>query len=43
MQLHRNVKVGNRCIEVSRLTEAEFKDNYAPDVAMAKIIMAALH
>jgi hypothetical protein len=38
-----DVKVGNRCIEVSGLTEAEFKDNYAPDVAMAKIIIAALH
>jgi hypothetical protein len=38
-----DVKVGSRCIEVSGLTEAEFKDNYAPDVAMAKIIIAALH
>jgi hypothetical protein len=38
-----DVKVGNRCVEVSGLTSAEFKDNYAPDVAMAKIIIAALH
>jgi hypothetical protein len=38
-----DVKVGNRCIEVSGLTSAEFKDNYAPDVAMAKIIIAGLH
>ncbi len=38
-----DVKLGNRCIEVSGLTSAEFKDNYAPDVAMAKIIIAGLH
>lgn len=38
-----DVKVGNRCVEVSGLTSAEFKDNYAPDVAMAKIMIAALH
>jgi hypothetical protein len=38
-----DVKVGNRCVEVSGLTSAEFKDNYAPDVAMAKIIIAGLH
>jgi hypothetical protein len=38
-----DVKVGNRCIEVSGLTEAELQDNYAPDVAMAKIMIAALH
>jgi hypothetical protein len=37
-----DVLVGNRCIEVSGLTEAEFKDNYAPDVAMAKIIISKL-
>lgn len=36
------VKVGNRCVEVSGLTEAELKDNYAPDVAMAKIMIAKL-
>jgi hypothetical protein len=36
------VKVGNRCVELSGLTEAEFKDNYAPDVAMAKIMIAKL-
>src|SRR5665213_113214 len=38
-----DVRVGNRCVEVSGLTEAEFKDNYAPDAAMAKIMIAALH
>lgn len=38
-----DVKVGNRCVDISGLTSAEFKDNYAPDVAMAKIIIAALH
>lgn len=37
------VKVGNRCIDLSGLTSAEFKDNYAPDVAMAKIMIGALH
>ena len=37
-----DVKVGDRCVEVSGLTSAEFKDNYAPDVAMAKIIIANL-
>jgi hypothetical protein len=37
------VKLGARCIEISGLTEAEFKDNYGPDAAMAKIIIAALH
>jgi hypothetical protein len=36
------VKLGNRCLEISGLTEAEFKDNYAPDVAMAKIMIANL-
>ncbi len=38
-----DVKLGNRCIEVKGLTHAEFHDNYAPDVAMAKIIIAGLH
>jgi len=36
------VKVGNRCIEVSGLTDAELQNNYAPDVAMAKIIISKL-
>ncbi|MGH8889696.1 MAG: hypothetical protein ACRDV3_08025 [Acidothermaceae bacterium] len=36
------VKVGDRCIGVSGLTDAEFRDNYAPDVAMAKIIISHL-
>ena len=37
-----DVKVGNRCIDISGLTSAEFSDNYAPDVAMAKIIISNL-
>jgi hypothetical protein len=37
-----DVKLGNRCIEVSGLTAAEFKDDYAPDAAMAKIIISKL-
>ena len=37
-----DVKLGNRCIQVSGLTHAEFRDNYAPDVAMAKIIISKL-
>jgi hypothetical protein len=37
-----DVKLGNRCIQVSGLTRAEFRDNYAPDVAMAKIIISKL-
>jgi hypothetical protein len=37
------VKDGDRCVDVSGLTDAELQDNYAPDVAMAKIIIAALH
>ena len=38
-----DVKVGNRCVDVSGLTEAELQDNYAPDSAMAKIIIGNLH
>ncbi len=37
------VKDGDRCIDVSGLTHAEFQNDYSHDVAMAKIIMAALH
>jgi hypothetical protein len=36
------VKLGNRCIEISGLTEAELKDDYAPDAAMAKIMIGKL-
>ena len=36
------VKLGNRCIQISGLTEAEFKDDYAPDAAMAKIMISKL-
>ncbi|HEY0871727.1 MAG TPA: hypothetical protein VGD55_15110 [Acidothermaceae bacterium] len=37
-----DVKLGNRCVQISGLTDAEFRDNYAPDVAMAKIIISKL-
>jgi hypothetical protein len=37
------VKDGNRCIDVSGLTHAEFQNDYSHDVAMTKIILAALH
>jgi hypothetical protein len=37
-----DVKLGNRCIKLSGLTDAEFRDDYAPDVAMAKIIISNL-
>jgi hypothetical protein len=36
------VKAGNRCLDVSGLTFAELKNNYGPDTAMAKIIIAKL-
>ena len=36
------VKAGSRCIVISGLTSAEFRDNYAPDAAMAKIIISKL-
>ena len=42
-QIGIDVKVGNTCVEVSGLTSAEFKDNYAANVAMAKIMIANLH
>lgn len=38
-----DVKDGNRCLEVSGLTHAELQNNYGPDIAMAKIILANLH
>jgi hypothetical protein len=37
------VKDGDRCVGVSGLTHAELQNDYSHDVAMAKIIMAALH
>jgi hypothetical protein len=36
------VKDGDRCIDVSGLTNAELQDNYGPDTAMAKIIISKL-
>lgn len=36
------VKLGSRCLDVSGLTDAEIQSNYAPDVAMAKIIISKL-
>ena len=41
-QIGIEVKLGNRCIQISGLTHAEFRDNYAPDAAMAKIMIAKL-
>ncbi len=38
-----DVKLGDRCLEVSGLTHAEFNDNYGPDVQMATIIVGGLH
>jgi hypothetical protein len=37
-----DVKVGSRCVTIQGLTHAELEGNYAPDVAMAKIILAKL-
>jgi hypothetical protein len=37
-----DVEVGSKCLTISGLTHAELLDNYAPDVAMAKIILAKL-
>jgi hypothetical protein len=37
------VQAGDRCVEVEGLTGAELRGNYAPDAAMAKIIIAGLH
>ena len=37
------VQTGDRCVEVEGLTGAELSGNYAPDAAMAKIIIAGLH
>jgi hypothetical protein len=42
-QIALDVKAGSRCLTVSGLTFAELKGNYAPDVAMAKIIIGNLH
>jgi hypothetical protein len=36
------VKDGSRCVDVSGLTHAEFQNDYSHDVAMTKIILAAL-
>jgi hypothetical protein len=38
-----DVKAGSRCITIQGLTEAELQSNYAPDIAMAKIILAKLN
>jgi hypothetical protein len=38
-----DVKTGSTCLTVSGLTHAELLDNYAPDVAMAKIILTKLN
>lgn len=36
------VKDGNNCVSVEGLTHAELHGDYAPDVAMAKIVLSAL-
>lgn len=38
-----DVKLGSRCLTISGLTIAELQNDYAPDTAMAKIIVANLH
>jgi hypothetical protein len=38
-----DVKTGSRCVTIQGLTEAELQSNYAPDIAMAKIILAKLN
>lgn len=38
-----DVKVGDRCLTIEGLTFAELKGNYAPDIAMAKVILGGLH
>jgi hypothetical protein len=38
-----DVKSGNRCLTVSGLTHSELEGHYAPDIAMAKIILGNLH
>jgi hypothetical protein len=37
-----DIKVGSRCVTIQGLTEAELQGNYAPDIAMGKIIVAKL-
>jgi hypothetical protein len=38
-----DVKTGSRCVTIRGLTSAELQANYAPDIAMAKIILAKLN
>jgi hypothetical protein len=38
-----DIKDGNRCVTIDGLTHAELQGNYAPDVAMGKIILGNLH
>jgi hypothetical protein len=42
-QIGIDVKAGSRCVFIRGLTHAELLANYAPDVAMAQIILAKLN
>ncbi len=41
-QIGIDIEVGSRCVTIKGLTHAELMDNYAPDIAMAKIILAKI-
>lgn len=41
-QIGIDFEVGSRCVTIRGLTHAEIQGNYAPDIAMAKIIIAKL-
>jgi hypothetical protein len=42
-QIGIDIKVGSRCVTIEGLTHAELLGDYAPDVAMAKIILGKLN
>lgn len=37
------VKTGSSCVDITGLTHAELNGNWAPDIAMAKLILGRLH
>jgi hypothetical protein len=41
-QIGLDIKVGSRCVTIQGLTHAELLGNYAPDVAMAHVILGKL-
>jgi hypothetical protein len=41
-QIGIDIKLGSRCVTIHGLTHAELLGNYAPDTAMARIILANL-